>query len=495
VGSYTITVAQGTLAAANYDFATFNPGTLTVVVAVPTVGVYDPSSSMFMLRNTNDSGFANEVCSYGGANAGWLPIVGDWTGDGTESIGLYNPVTSTFYLRNTNDSGCANTVFVYGPANTADEPVVGDWDGNGTDSVGLFDPESSTFYLRNSNCLQGPNDHGYADIVFTYGPANGGMLPMAGDWDGSRKDGIGLYSQATSTFYLRESTQLQGSNDKGYADYTLNYGVPRAGLVPIAGDWNGDGRDGIGLYDQSIATFFLRNTVQLQGPSDQGFADVNFPYGQANHLLLPVAGDWTTAAIPSPIMGGTTETVTGTSIDLGSVTVGKLPLAANVTNAPATINGSVTTGVANVQPGQLAIAAPSGGTGCVTLMGAAPTINLVDATTAATVQPAQLAVGAVLGGTLNIADGSITQLGSAAVGSGSLVDSTSGSDGELTSSGDTPQLPAIDPGAVDRIDLATVAHQEVGQAAGLQDPDSLADDLLSGVLGGDASHTDAALAS
>ena len=30
VGSYTITVAQGTLAAANYDFTTFTPGTLTV---------------------------------------------------------------------------------------------------------------------------------------------------------------------------------------------------------------------------------------------------------------------------------------------------------------------------------------------------------------------------------------------------------------------------------------------------------------------------------
>ena len=30
VGSYTIMVAQGTLAAANYDFTTFTPGTLTV---------------------------------------------------------------------------------------------------------------------------------------------------------------------------------------------------------------------------------------------------------------------------------------------------------------------------------------------------------------------------------------------------------------------------------------------------------------------------------
>ena len=153
-------------------------------------------------------------------------------------MGLYDPTTSTFYLRNTNclqgpnDKGYADTVFAYGPANTDDEPVVGDWNGDGRDSVGLYDPATSTFYLRNTNCLQGPNDKGYADIVFNYGPANCGMLPVAGDWDGSGKDGIGLYSQATSTFYLRETTRLQGPSDKGYADATLNYGVPRRASCP-----------------------------------------------------------------------------------------------------------------------------------------------------------------------------------------------------------------------------------------------------------------------
>jgi hypothetical protein len=76
-----------------------------------------------------------------------------------------------------------------------------------------------------------------------------------------------------------------------------------------------------------------------------------------------------------------------------------------------------------------------------------------------------------------------------------MIDSTSGSDEELTSIGDTPQLPAIDPGAVDRSDLATVAHQELGPTAGLQDLDSLAEDLMSGVLRGDAAQTDAVLVS
>jgi hypothetical protein len=311
-----LTVADALHSSLNESIGT--SGTVTpVTIPVTTVGLYDSSSSTFMLRDSNDSGFADEVCSYGAAKGGLLPIVGDWNGDGIQSIGLYDPTTSTFYLRNTNclqgpdDKGYADTVFNFGPANAGDEPVVGNWDGIGGDGIGLFDPKSSTFYLRNSIGLQGPNDQGYADTVFNFGPANGAMLPLAGDWDGSGRDGIGLYNRFTSTFYLREATTLQGPSDKGYADTTLNYGASWMGLLPVAGDWNGDGRDGIGVYDQATATFLLRNALERQGPSDKGYADLTFSYGTPYAMVWPVAGDWTASSVvpsQSSDAGGTTGT-------------------------------------------------------------------------------------------------------------------------------------------------------------------------------------------
>ena len=99
--------------------------------AATTVGLYDPTSSMFTLQNTNESGFTDECFCYGVGGAGMLPIVGDWNGDGIQSIGLYDPSTSTFYLgqRRAIDSGYADTVFFYGPPNTSYEPVVGGWNG------------------------------------------------------------------------------------------------------------------------------------------------------------------------------------------------------------------------------------------------------------------------------------------------------------------------------------------------------------------------------
>jgi parallel beta-helix repeat protein len=451
----TVTTAGGTSACSTADRFTYIAAAQT-----PTVGLYDPYSSMFMLRNTNDSGFADECSSYGVAEAGMLPIVGDWTGDGTESIGLYDPVTSTFYLRNTNDSGCADTVFVYGPANTDDEPVVGDWNGDGRDSVGLYDPTTSTFYLRNTNCLQGPNDKGYADIVFNYGPANSGMLPVAGDWQGSGKDGIGLYSQATSTFYLRNTTCRQGPSDKGYADATLNYGAPRMGYLPIAGDWNGDGKDGIGVYDQATATFYLRNAIQLQGLSDHGYADLTFMYGKPNALQLPVVGDWTGAILANHLLAAGGEVAA--SPDTPALTQADLQ---------------------PIVPEAIARWSSAG----------------LDAATVQKLTQVQFVIGDLPGSYLGETEGTAIYLDANAAGNGWFIDPTPASDEEFSASAGSQQLRAVDPRAVDRIDLLTVVEHELGHVAGLSDLDALTGDIMDGVLGVGmrriASHADAALGS
>jgi hypothetical protein len=62
------------------------------------------------------------------------------------------------------------------------------------------------------------------------------------------------------------------------------------------------------------------------------------------------------------------------------------------------------------------------------------------------------------------------------------VDSTPGFDEEFSLSG-SHRLQALDPRAVDKIDLLTVVEHEMGHIAGLDDLDALAKNLMSGVLG------------
>jgi hypothetical protein len=133
-------------------------------------------------------------------------------------------------------------------------------------TVGVFRPSNGLIYLKNSNTT------GYADIAINYGI--GGDYPIAGDWNGDGVDSIGVYRNGS--FYLRNS------NTVGYADIQFAFGTP--GDQPVAGDWNGDGIDTIGVYHASTFTFSLRNS-NTPGPADMTFS-----------LGIPgdvgIAGDW-----------------------------------------------------------------------------------------------------------------------------------------------------------------------------------------------------------
>jgi len=236
-----------------------------------TIGVYDPATSNFFLRNSNSAGAADLTFGFGAGGAGYLPLSGDWNGDGSDSIGLYDPVSGVFFLKNTNSPGGADLAFNFGPTGLGWKPLVGDWDGNGTDTIGLYNPATGTFFLRNSNAP------GAADLAFGYGPA--GATPVSGDWDGNGTDTIGIYIPATSTYFLRNSST------PGAADLVFSFGAGGAGYLPAVGDWNGDGADTAGLYQPSGGSFFLRNA------NSPGSAALVFGYGPPAGMIS-LRGDW-----------------------------------------------------------------------------------------------------------------------------------------------------------------------------------------------------------
>ncbi|MDO8506985.1 MAG: CHAP domain-containing protein [bacterium] len=185
-------------------------GSLSPVQHNPTtIGLYDPTTGIFYLKSSNTTGKADTTFQYGNGGR-WMPLKGDWDGDGTTTIGIYDPDTAIFYLRNSNSSGKADLTFLYG-GNSNWIPLAGDWDGDGITTVGLYDPNTATFYLRNSN------NSGKADITFLYG-GNSNWIPLNGDWNGDGTTTIGLYDPAQATFYLRNS------NNSGKAELTFLYG-------------------------------------------------------------------------------------------------------------------------------------------------------------------------------------------------------------------------------------------------------------------------------
>src|SRR5262245_59386363 len=64
---------------------------------------------------------------------------------------------------------------------------------------------------------------------------------------------VGLFGPALNDF------QLRYSNARGSANARFAFGSPASGLVPVAGDFDGDRLDTVGVFDPGQNRFQLRN--------------------------------------------------------------------------------------------------------------------------------------------------------------------------------------------------------------------------------------------
>ncbi|MEU9887164.1 CHAP domain-containing protein [Sphaerisporangium sp. NPDC051011] len=194
------------------------------------------------------------------------------------------------------------------------DSLVFDWDHNGTiDHVGIVkSATSSTVYTIEGNSSNRIKENSYSrtniDIVGYSAPVGGvggsdlgvldfyltddqnstvatrpvihfgnsPMVPISGDWDGDGKDTVSAYDPTSGRFFI--SNNPAG----GQAEYTFVYGDP--GAVPFVGDWDGDGKDNVGVRMGN--GFYMRTSpVTSATETTQSVA-----YGDAP--MIPLAGDW-----------------------------------------------------------------------------------------------------------------------------------------------------------------------------------------------------------
>jgi plastocyanin len=137
------------------------------------------------------------------------------------------------------------------------------------DTIGVY--KDGVFYLRNTNTT------GPADITVAFG-GDVSDYPVAGDWNGDSVDSIGVYRSSTGQFFLSDS------NTAPTVAYTLVFGNP--GDRPFAGRWTADMgiRSGVGVYRNSNGILYQKK--QLTTGVDDFFAIFGNPDD------LPLAGDW-----------------------------------------------------------------------------------------------------------------------------------------------------------------------------------------------------------
>jgi len=230
-----------------------------------TTGLYRLATQEFLLRNSNTSGGADLTIALG--QNGDLPVTGDWDANGVTDVGVLQ--TSGEFLLRLDENSTVTVQFFQPPPDNL--PVAGDFDGDGFDTIGTYatTADEPFFLLSNSRAVE--SVLAKPEILFFLGKQ--GDLPLAGDWDGDGIDTVGVYRPATSEFFL--------VNDFVSGEVTtFVFGIK--GDLPIAGDWDGDGVDGVGVYRK------LGTTMRLT--DDFGVTERFFRFAEEGDL--PVAGNW-----------------------------------------------------------------------------------------------------------------------------------------------------------------------------------------------------------
>jgi len=238
----------------------------------PSLGIFRKGSWYFDGNgNGGWDGCEIDICidSFGGYQ-GDIPVAGDWRGNGWVNIGIYR--NGQWYL-DADGSGtfddCSLDRCVKESAHLQGGiPLAGDWTGDGRSKLGIY---------RNGQWLLDKNRNRVWDgcEIDTCIEAFGGLeedIPVIGDWNGDGKDKIGVYRKGQWVLDLNGNGVWDGCE----VDACIEAFGGSKEDIPVIGDWNGDGKDKIGVYRKGL--WFL----DLNGNGGWDGCEVDFcsvPFG------------------------------------------------------------------------------------------------------------------------------------------------------------------------------------------------------------------------
>jgi hypothetical protein len=174
----------------------------------------------------------------------------------------------------------ADAVYTFGQF--GDVPIVGDWNGDGHEHIGVFRNVRGVGEFILDTDGNGVLDDG--DATFYFGL--GGDQIVIGDWNGDGRDKVGVFRNNGSGVGVF-SLDTNGDHQFDAGDDVFTFGLATDKIV--IGDWNGDGRSKVGVYRDNGSGAGL---FSLDTNGDHQF-DANskvFTFGLASDTV--VIGDW-----------------------------------------------------------------------------------------------------------------------------------------------------------------------------------------------------------
>ncbi|MCX6005543.1 MAG: oligosaccharyl transferase, archaeosortase A system-associated [Chloroflexi bacterium] len=220
-----------------------------------------------------------------------IPITGDWNGNGVTKLGQWQP-ESSYFLLDVNGDGLWDPDkgdLKLGPFGfSTDVPVIGDWNGDGKDKIGVWRPSDLCFYLDfNGDGIWNPDEGDKKLGSYGWRFSN---IPIAGDWNGDGKDEVGIFQGIGRNGEMAFVLNIGGDGKWDSAESNLKLGpFGKEGDVPVIGDWSNDGKDKIGVWEPDSQNFYL--DVTGDGIWDESKGDIKVgPFGETT--CTPLNGRW-----------------------------------------------------------------------------------------------------------------------------------------------------------------------------------------------------------
>ncbi len=263
--------------------------TLSVTPSPQKLAVFRPGGTWFFdaSRNGAYSATADLHAGLFGKSPGDIPVAVDWEGDGRQELAVFRPGGTWFV--DTNHSGVFD-----GPAvdvqtglfgkSLGDIPVAIDWEGDGRQELAVFRPGGTWFIDTNhSGVFDGPA----VDVQMGLFGKSPGDIPVAIDWEGDGRQELAIFRPGGTWFI---DTNRNGVYDGPTVDYTNSPGTfgGQTDDIPLAIDWDGDGRQELAIFRPG-GTWFV--DLNHNGVFDPGNDLSVGPFGQQAGDT-PLAIDW-----------------------------------------------------------------------------------------------------------------------------------------------------------------------------------------------------------
>ena len=233
---------------------------------------------------------------FGTPASNWTPITGDFNGDGKTDFLMFAGTTIDTFLSNGDGTF---TALLSRPPNNWDfgtpvtatwRPITGDFNGDGRTDFAMFAGTTIDTFLSNGDgtftlLLSRP------PIGWDFGTPASNWTPITGDFNGDGKTDFLMFAGTTIDTFLSNGdgsfTALLSRPPNGW-----DFGTPASNWTPITGDFNGDGKIDFVMFAGTTIDTFLSNgdgtfTALLSRPPN------NWDFGTpATAAWLPIAGDF-----------------------------------------------------------------------------------------------------------------------------------------------------------------------------------------------------------